>query len=104
MTEISVEEGKRLLEHIKAKARLKYSSKEFVSLGKKRYEQIKEQVEAKNKNKFIVIEVESGDYFIDKDPVKAIVKARKKFPNAIFYRARIGYPAAFSIRSNVSLL
>jgi hypothetical protein len=104
MAAITLEEGKKILAQIKAKAQLKYSSKEFVSLGKQRYEQIKEQVEAKHKNKFIVIEVESGEYFIDKDPVQAIVKARKKFPDAIFYRARIGYPAAFSIKSNISLL
>jgi hypothetical protein len=104
MATISLDEGKKILEQIKARPRLKYSGKKLVNLGKKRYEQIKAEVEAKDKNKFIVIEVESGDFFIDKDPVKAIVKARKRFPHAVFYRARIGYPAAFSIKSNVHLL
>jgi len=104
MTEITLEEGKRLLEQIKAKARPKYSSKELVRLGEKRYQEIKTQVEAKQKYKFIVIEVDSGDYFIDKDHRKAIIKARKKHPTEIFYLARIGAPAAFSMKGNVPLL
>ncbi len=101
MAEINLEEGRRILEQIKAKARPKHSTKEYARLGEKVYEEIKEQVEAKHENKFIAIEVDSGDYFIDKDHMKAILKARKKHPTAIFYLARIGSPAAFSMKGNV---
>ncbi len=104
MAEITLEEGKRILKQIKDKARPKYSTKEYARLGEKRYEEIKEQVEAKHKNRFIVIEVDSGDYFIDKDHMKAILKARKRYPTSIFYLARIGSPAAFSMKGNVPLL
>jgi hypothetical protein len=104
MDEITLEEAKKIVEEIKAKARPKYSTKELVRLGEKRYEEIKEKIERRHKHKFIVIEVDSGDYFIDKDPVTATLKARKKYPTAIFYLARIGYPAAFSMKSDIPLL
>ncbi|MGH7451755.1 MAG: hypothetical protein ACRENG_10445 [bacterium] len=104
MAEMTLKDAKQMLKQIKAKARLKYSSKEFVRLGEKRYKEIKEQVEAKHKHKFVVIEVDSGDYFIDKDSVKATLKAEKKYPNTVFYLARIGYPAAFSMKGNIQLL
>lgn len=104
MADITLEEGKKILEQIKASARPKYSTKELVRLGEKRYEEIRDQVEKKYKNKFIVIEVDSGDYFIDKDSVKATLKARKKHPEAIFYLARIGYPAAFSMNWVMAML
>jgi hypothetical protein len=42
-----------------------------------RYEQIKNEIEGRHRNKFIVIEVDSGDYFISKDPVKATLSAQK---------------------------
>jgi hypothetical protein len=104
MSEITLREAKKTLAKIIAEARPKYSTTELVKRGEKRYEQIKEQLEPKHKNKFVVIEVDSGDYFIDKDSVKATLRARKKYPHSIFYLARIGYPAAFSIKGHVSLL
>jgi hypothetical protein len=76
----------------------------LVKRGEKRYKKIKNDLELKHKNKFVIIEVDSGDYFIDKDSVKATLKAPKKYPNAIFYMARIGYPAAFSMKGHVPLL
>jgi len=104
MAAITLKEARKILARIKAEARPKYSKEKFVSLGKKRYEQIKTQVEPKHNNKFIVIEVDSGDYFIDQDPVKAIDKAKGKHPDVIFYRARIGYPAAFLMKGDIPLL
>ncbi len=104
MEEITLEEGKKILEKIKAVARPKYSTTELTRLGESRYEQLKNEIEPKHKNEFIVIEVDSGDYFISRDSVKASLKAKKKYPESIFYLARIGYPSAFSIKGNVPLL
>ena len=96
MAELTLKEAKRMLRQIEAQAHPKYSTGEYVRRGEKRYKAVKDRVEAKYKNKFIAIEVDSGDYFIDQDSVKAVLKARKRYPHAIFYLARIGYPAAFS--------
>lgn len=104
MAEMTLQEARKILARLKGEARPKYSKEKFVRLGKERYEQIKAQIEPKHNNKFIVIEVDSGDYFIDADPVKAIDKAKGKHPDVVFYRARIGYPAAFSMKGDVRLL
>ena len=104
MSEISLKEAKKILAKIIAEARPKYSTAEMVKRGEKRYKQIKERLEPKHKNQFVVIEVDSGDYFIDKDSVKATLKAEKKYPDTIFYLARIGHRAAFSMKGHVPLL
>ncbi len=104
MSEITLKEARKSLAAIRAKAKPKYSSKTLVRLGEKRYAELKERLEAKNHNHFVVIEVDSGDYFIDKNHRNAVLKARKVYPTAIFYLARIGSAAAFSMKGNVSLL
>lgn len=104
MAEITLKEARQMLKQIKARARPKYSTSEYVRRGEKRYKAIKDQVEEKYKHQFIVIEVGSGDYFIDKDSIKANLKARKKYPHAIFYLARIGHRAAFSSKGYIPFL
>lgn len=104
MSEINLNDARKSLAAIRAKAKPKYSSKTLVRLGEKRYAEIKERLEAQNNNQFVVIEVDSGDYFIDKNHRNAVLKARKKYPTEIFYLARIGSRAAFSMKGNVPLL
>lgn len=104
MAEISFAKEKRKLQAIKAKAHPKYSTNELVSLGEKRYQELKMQLEPAHKNEFVVIEVDSGDYFIDRDSTRALLKAQKQYPQTIFYLARIGYPAAFSMKGHTTLL
>lgn len=104
MPEITLKEGKEILQKIKAVAKPKYSTAELTRLGEMRYNQIKKEVEPRHIGKFVAIEVDSGDYFINKDSVKAVLNARKKYSNAIFYLARVGYPTAFSIKGNASVL
>jgi len=45
------------------------------------------------KGKIAAIEPESGEYFLGKTALEAFHKARKKYPKAMFYFIRIGYPA-----------
>lgn len=45
------------------------------------------------KGKIVAIEVESGDYFIDDNSLKAITHAQTKYPDKMFYLKRIGYRA-----------
>lgn len=104
MAEITVKEAKRILAGIRAKAKPKYSTNETVRRGEKVYARIKARLEPQYTGKFIAIEVDSGDYFIDKNSVAAILKARKKHPDAIFYLARVGFPAASSMTGYVPLL
>ncbi|MFQ6058675.1 MAG: hypothetical protein ACE5MB_07360 [Anaerolineae bacterium] len=72
------------------------NKREIVAKGKAIYEKIREEVEREHKGEVIVIEVESGDYFIGKTGPEASKKAREKYPHKVFYKARIGYPTYIS--------
>jgi hypothetical protein len=49
--------------------------------------------EAKHKGLVAAIEPKSGDYFLGKKTLDAVDKGREKYPDAIFFCIRIGYPA-----------
>jgi len=68
---------------------------EMVDKGDEIYKKIKDKLEPEHKGEFIAIEVDTGDYFVGKDPIEADEKAREKYPDEVFYLARIGYRAAF---------
>lgn len=72
---------------------------EFTAKGKKVYEGIKERLEENHKDKFVAIEPDSGSYFLGSEPMKAINKGKKKYPNKIFYLVRIGRPAVITMSS-----
>ena len=68
---------------------------EHVDKGKGIYAKIKDKLEPTHKGEFVAIEVDTGDYFVGKDPIEADRKAREKYPDAVFFLARIGYRTAF---------
>lgn len=68
--------------------------REIVQKGREILEKLNDQLE-KSRGEYIVIEVESGDYFIDKSSVKARERMQIRHPNKIFYGAKIGYAAMF---------
>ncbi len=47
---------------------------------------------------FAAIEPDSGDYFLGKRMVEAVLKAEEKHPNKLFFIVRIGFPTAVSSR------
>ena len=67
-------------------------------LGWKIYnEKIKHLVEPQEKGKFLVIDVETGDYAISRDLILAEDELEARRPNGVVYTIRIGYPAVFKI-------
>ena len=75
-----------------------YTKEQIGALGKKIYqEQIKELVEPQENGKFVVIDIESGDYEIDAKHLIASQRLREKRPNSVRYAGRIGYPSAYRI-------
>jgi hypothetical protein len=74
--------------------RTHYTDGEIARRGEELYDrEIRPKVEAKNKGKILVIDVETGDYEIDDDLLRAAHRLRAKKPNAVLYSLRIGYPA-----------
>ena len=74
----------------------KYTIDEVCDRGEKIYEErIKHLVEPDQNGKFIVIDIESGDYEIDEDEIVADERLYKRLPNAVGYLGRIGCRAAY---------
>jgi len=80
----------------------KYSPQEVESRGEAIYERkIRDRVEAENRGKFLVIDVESGEFEMDEDDLQATKRLLAKRPDAVLYGLRIGYPAAYTLGGHV---
>lgn len=75
------------------------SNAEIDQRGQDLYEQqIRQHVETKeNIGKQIVIDIETGDYEIDEDGLKASRRLMAKHSDAALYGLRIGYDAVYAI-------
>lgn len=74
------------------------NKRELVSRGEQIYAALREQLEPRYKGKIVVIDTDTGDYFLGDTLLEADKKARKKYPGKVFYAVKIGYPAVFAYR------
>ena len=75
-----------------------YTREEIARRGQALYDQeICQHVEAANSGKFLVVDVDTGDYEIDGDELAALGRARAKIPEAALYLLRIGSPTAYRL-------
>lgn len=71
---------------------------EITRRGQEWYEStIRALVEAGNKGKFLVIDVESGDYEVDESEIAASKRLKTRRPDSRRFLMRIGYAAAYSL-------
>jgi hypothetical protein len=77
----------------------RFTSEEISSIGRELYErQIRPQVETEeNIGKIVSIDIETGDYEIDSDLLKAANRLRARHPDAALWGERIGYDAVFAV-------
>ena len=75
-----------------------YTSKEVASRGETIYRrEIRDKVEPEHKGKFLVIDVETGEYEMNIDDLVATKRLLAKHPNAVVYGLQIGSPTAYRI-------
>jgi hypothetical protein len=80
----------------------RYSREEVVRRGKAWYEQqLRAQVEPGNTDKFMVIDIETGEYEIDREDLAALKRAKAKRPDAPLYMLRIGHRTAYQLLGSV---
>lgn len=83
---------------------LNYTPSEVELQGESIYRrQIRDKVELKHKGKFLVIDIETGEYEIDADDLVATKRLLVKYPNAVIYGLRIGFPTAYRIGAYFSV-
>ncbi len=66
--------------------------RQIAEKGNEIYESIKAKYE-QDKGKFLAIDIESGDPFLDESNSGAVEAAKKKYPDHVFYVVKIGYSA-----------
>ena len=72
----------------------RYSTEEIASLGKEIYaNRLRPILEPDNIGKFLVIDIETGDYEIDENGDVASLRARNKKPDGVRFAMRIGHRA-----------
>ena len=75
-----------------------YTPKEVELRGEAIYrKQIRDKVEPKHKGKFLVIDIETGEYEMNADDLVATKSLLAKHPNAVVYGLQIGFPTAYRI-------
>lgn len=77
-----------------------YTPQEIESRGEAIYvRQIRDKVNPKHKGKFVVIDIETGEYEVNEDDLAATKRLLTNCPNAVIYGLRIGFPTAYRIGS-----
>ncbi len=75
-----------------------HTAEEIGRRGQALYERtIRDKVEAENKGKFLVLDIDTGEYEIDEDDLTASKRLLARKPGAVLYGVRIGYPAAYRL-------
>lgn len=75
-----------------------YTREEVSERGKEIYEkEIKEHVEPEENGKFVVIDIETGEYELDESDLAATKRALARRPEAVLYHIRVGYRAAYKL-------
>lgn len=75
-----------------------HSTQELDRLGWARYAELRGELETHHHGAYVMIEVDSGDYFIGKTPQEALRQAQAAHPGKAFYLIRIGYKAAHKLK------
>lgn len=82
----------------------KYTNAEVVSRGEEIYAQdIRQKVEPAQRGKFLVLDIETGDYEVDEEDLQACERLLARKPQAVVFGLRIGYPVAFRIGGSLGL-
>jgi hypothetical protein len=82
----------------------RYSSDEIVERGQALYDQqIREKVEPQQNGKFLVVDIETGEYEVDSNSVAALERATAKHPDPALYLVRVGFPTAVTLGAWFSL-
>jgi hypothetical protein len=76
----------------------KYTPEEIGRIGTEIYRrQLRSQVMPQHKGKFLILDIESGDYEIDADDTSAEERLRARRPAGVLFGLRIGYTSAYTL-------
>jgi len=80
----------------------RYSKEEFARRGDAIYEkEIRPQLKAADQGKFAAIDIETGEFALDADELKAGNKLLKRIPDAQIWMVRVGHRTVHRIGGRV---
>lgn len=80
-----------------------YSPSEVEARGEAIYEQnLRSKIEDGNLGKFVVMDIESGDFEVDQDDLTATRRILSRHPHGMLYGVRIGHRAAYRLGGHVT--
>ena len=80
----------------------RYSKEEFARRGDAIYEQkVRPQLKADDDGKFVAIDIESGEFAMDADELKAGNKLHQRLPDAQIWMVRVGHRSVHRIGGRV---
>ena len=81
----------------------RYTKEEIAARGKAIYEQqIRNKVEPAHIGKFLIVDIETGDYEVDEDDAAASRRAHTKHPDGAFFGMRVGSRSSGTIGVSLS--
>ena len=73
-----------------ASTKRRYSKEEFASRGDALVERkVRPNLTAADEDKFVAIDIETGEYELDKDEMKAATRLRKRIPDAQIWSVHV---------------
>ena len=76
----------------------KYTAEEIGRIGTEIYRrQIRPQVMPQYKGKFLILDIESGEYELDADDTSAEERLRARRPAGVLFGLRLGYTSAYTL-------
>ncbi len=75
-----------------------YTTEEVARRGREIYEQkLRREVELEHEGRFLVVDIESGEYEVADNALAASRRLRERKPDAVLYLMRVGREAAFRL-------
>lgn len=72
--------------------------KELARRGQDYYDRfLRDELEPEHKGKYLVLDLDTGDYEMDRNELEAFDRARTRMPGKVFYFLRVGYPTAYRL-------
>ncbi len=78
------------------------TAQEVALRGRQLYEErIRSQVEPEHDGRFLVVDVDSGEYALADDELEAFARVREKTPEGVLFLIRVGHRAAHRIGASL---
>jgi hypothetical protein len=74
------------------------SPEEIARRGQEIYDKsLRDKLEPEHKGELLVLNIETGEYEMDKDDRLAFERARNRWPSSVFYFLRVGYRTTYHL-------